>query len=41
MRMTPHAEKVLLENGYTWEDIAQLKEQGIIASERKENGFSA
>ena len=26
-----HTEEVLLENGYTWEDIAQLKEAGIIA----------
>ena len=26
-----HTEEVLLELGYTWEDIAQLKEQGIIA----------
>jgi crotonobetainyl-CoA:carnitine CoA-transferase CaiB-like acyl-CoA transferase len=36
MRMTApevgqHTEEVLLEYGYTWEDIAQLKEQGIIA----------
>ena len=26
-----HTEEVLLEHGYTWEDIAQLKEQGVIA----------
>jgi len=26
-----HTEEVLLEHGYTWEDIAQFKEQGIIA----------
>lgn len=26
-----HTEEVLLEYGYTWEDIAQFKEQGIIA----------
>ena len=26
-----HTEEVLLELGYTWEDIAQFKEQGIIA----------
>jgi len=26
-----HTEEVLLELGYTWEDIAQLKEQGVIA----------
>lgn len=26
-----HTEEVLLEHGYTWDDIAQLKEQGIIA----------
>ncbi len=26
-----HTEEVLLEYGYTWEDIAQLKEQGVIA----------
>jgi crotonobetainyl-CoA:carnitine CoA-transferase CaiB-like acyl-CoA transferase len=26
-----HTEEVLLEHGYTWEDIALLKEQGIIA----------
>ncbi len=25
-----HTEEVLLEYGYTWEDIAQLKEQGVI-----------
>ena len=26
-----HTEEVLLELGYTWEDIAQFKEQGVIA----------
>ena len=26
-----HTEEVLLEYGYTWEDIAQFKEQGVIA----------
>jgi crotonobetainyl-CoA:carnitine CoA-transferase CaiB-like acyl-CoA transferase len=26
-----HTEEVLLENGYTWEDITRFKEQGIIA----------
>jgi len=26
-----HTEEVLLEYGYTWDDVAQLKEQGIIA----------
>jgi crotonobetainyl-CoA:carnitine CoA-transferase CaiB-like acyl-CoA transferase len=26
-----HTEEVLLENGYTWEDIARFKEQGVIA----------
>jgi len=26
-----HTEEILLELGYTWEDIAQFKEQGIIA----------
>lgn len=26
-----HTEEVLLEHGYTWEDIAQFKEQGVIA----------
>jgi crotonobetainyl-CoA:carnitine CoA-transferase CaiB-like acyl-CoA transferase len=26
-----HTEEVLLEHGYTWQDIARLKEQGIIA----------
>lgn len=26
-----HTEEILLEAGYTWEDIAQLKEEGIIA----------
>jgi len=26
-----HTEEILLEHGYTWQDIAQLKEQGIIA----------
>ncbi|MFC2021896.1 CaiB/BaiF CoA transferase family protein [Chloroflexota bacterium] len=26
-----HTEEILLEYGYTWEDIAQLKEQGVIA----------
>lgn len=25
-----HTEEVLLENGYTWEEIAELKEQGVI-----------
>ena len=25
-----HTEEVLLEHGYTWDDIAQLKEQGAI-----------
>ncbi len=26
-----HTEEVLLENGYTWDDIARFKEQGLIA----------
>jgi crotonobetainyl-CoA:carnitine CoA-transferase CaiB-like acyl-CoA transferase len=26
-----HTEEVLLEHGFTWEDIVQLKDQGIIA----------
>lgn len=26
-----HTEEVLLECGYSWEDIAQLKEEGVIA----------
>jgi len=26
-----HTEEILLEYGYTWEDITQFKEQGIIA----------
>ena len=26
-----HSEEVLLEHGYTWEDIARFKEQGVIA----------
>jgi len=25
-----HNEEILLELGYTWDDIAQLKEQGVI-----------
>ena len=25
-----HTEEVLLEHGYSWEDITQLKEQGVI-----------
>jgi crotonobetainyl-CoA:carnitine CoA-transferase CaiB-like acyl-CoA transferase len=26
-----HTEEVLLDYGYTWEDIARFKEQGLIA----------
>jgi len=26
-----HTEEILLEHGYTWQDIARFKEQGIIA----------
>jgi crotonobetainyl-CoA:carnitine CoA-transferase CaiB-like acyl-CoA transferase len=26
-----HTEEVLLENGYSWDDIAHFKEQGLIA----------
>jgi crotonobetainyl-CoA:carnitine CoA-transferase CaiB-like acyl-CoA transferase len=26
-----HTEEILLEYGYTWEDISHLREQGIIA----------
>ncbi len=26
-----HTEEVLLEHGYTWEDIEQFKEEGVIA----------
>jgi formyl-CoA transferase len=29
--MGQHTEEVLLENGYGWEDISHLKEQGVIA----------
>ncbi len=24
-----HTEEILLDNGYTWEDIAQLKDEGV------------
>ena len=26
-----HTEEILLEYGYTWQDIARFKEQGVIA----------
>ncbi|MCJ7521461.1 MAG: CoA transferase, partial [Dehalococcoidia bacterium] len=26
-----HTEEVLLENGYSWDELSQLKEQGVIA----------
>jgi crotonobetainyl-CoA:carnitine CoA-transferase CaiB-like acyl-CoA transferase len=26
-----HTEEILLENGYTWQDIAEFKQQGVIA----------
>ena len=28
--MGQHTEEVLLENGYTWEDIARFKDDGVI-----------
>ena len=28
--MGQHTEELLLENGYTWEDIARFKDDGVI-----------
>ena len=37
--LSQHTEGILLEYGYTWEDIAQSKQQGIIAWRKERKWF--